>query len=187
MAYIAGSIPFGVFVSKLYKVDITKVGSKNIGATNVLRTLGPFPASLVFAGDFLKGAIPVYLASLAGLSPLWIILTGIAAILGHTFSIFLYFSGGRGVATGLGVLLAITPDVFLLVLVLAIIIMYFTRYVSLASITCSAVASLALVLFNKPLPYSIAVTAISALIIVKHIPNIKRLLAGTESKIGEKA
>jgi len=186
-AYVAGSIPFGVLIGRLYKVDITQAGSKNIGATNVLRTLGPFPASLVFAGDFLKGALPTYLAVLAGLRPEWVILAGLAAIVGHTFSVFLNFSGGRGVATGLGVLLAITPDVFLLVLILGLLIMAFTRYVSLASITCSVVAAVSMFLFAKPLPYAIVVSLIAVLIIVKHIPNIQRLLKGEERKIGEGA
>jgi glycerol-3-phosphate acyltransferase PlsY len=186
ISYLMGSISFGVLVARLYKVDITAVGSKNIGATNVLRALGMLPASLVFAADLLKGFLPVYIASLAGLPPLWMVATGSAAILGHTFSVFLNFSGGRGVATGLGVLLAITPDVFLLVFLLALLIMGFTRYVSLASITCSAVAALAMFLFNKPLPYTIVTSVIAALIIVKHIPNIKRLLEGTERKIGDK-
>lgn len=186
-AYVVGSIPFGVIVSRLYRVDITRVGSGNIGATNVLRTLGPFPAGLVFAADFLKGALPACLAVLAGLSPIWIILTGLSAILGHAFSVFLNFSGGRGVAAGLGVLLAITPDVFLLVLILGLLIMAFTRYVSLASITCSVVAAVSMFLFNKPLPYSIVVSLIAILIIIKHIPNIRRLLKGEERKIGEGA
>jgi glycerol-3-phosphate acyltransferase PlsY len=186
-AYVTGSIPFGVLVARLYKVDITQVGSKNIGATNVLRSLGAFPAALVFVLDFAKGLLPVYVATLAGLSPLGLVATGFAAIIGHTFSVFLKFKGGRGVATGLGVLLVITPDVFLLVLTLAVIIMAFTRYVSLASITCSIVAALAMLLFNKPLPYTIVVSVIALLIMIKHIPNIQRLLKGEEKKIGEKA
>ena len=186
LSYLFGSIPFGIIISRLYKVDITKVGSGNVGATNVLRALGPFPAALVFVGDFAKGVIPVYLATFLNLEPLFIISAGLAAIVGHSFSIFLKFRGGRGVATGLGVLLGVAPDVFLLVIILAAIIIGFTRYVSLASVTGSVVAAASMYFFDKPMPYVIVTAMIALLIVIRHIPNIKRLVRGEERKIGEK-
>ena len=185
-SYLIGSIPFGVIVGRLYKVDITSVGSKNIGATNVLRALGPVPGAIVFICDALKGAVPVYIALFLGLDPLWVILAGFCAIVGHTFPVFLKFKGGRGVATALGVLLAAAPDVFLLVIILFAIILAFTRYVSLSSIVCSICAAIAMYYLGKPVPYVDFGIIIAALIIIKHIPNIRRLIAGEEHKIGEK-
>jgi len=186
-SYLLGAIPFGMIVSRLYKVDITKVGSGNIGTTNILRTLGVVPAIIVFLGDFLKGFVPVYAAIALNLEPKWIISAGLLAVIGHTFSVFMKFKGGRGVATGLGVLLGIAPDVFLLVAILALIIMGFTRYVSLASIVSSIVAAVSMYLFDKPKEYLFVISAVVLLIIWKHIPNIQRLLKGEERKIGEKA
>jgi len=185
-SYIFGSIPFGVIAGKIYKVDITKVGSKNMGTTNVLRALGVVPALLVFTGDFLKGLLPVTLALLFGFEHLFVVIIGLIAIIGHTFPVFLKFKGGRGVATGLGVLLALTPDVFLLAAALALIIIGFTRYVSLASVLVSAVVPVSMYFWNKPLEYVVFTGVLALFIMLKHIPNIKRLLKGEERKVGEK-
>lgn len=186
LGYLLGSIPFGVIISSIYRIDITKVGSGNVGATNVLRAIGILPAAIVFALDLLKGALAVYLAIIVLGDPLLIVLTGIAAILGHMFSIFLKFKGGRGASTGLGVLLAIAPDVFLFAVILAAIIISFTRYVSLASITVPLCSAALMLFLGKPMPYVVATAAAAILIIIKHVPNIRRLLSGTERKIGEK-
>lgn len=186
LGYILGSIPFGILVSRIFKVDITKVGSGNIGATNVLRSIGVIPALIVFGLDLLKGYLAVYLAIIVLGDPLLIVSTGIAAILGHMFSIFLKFKGGRGAATGLGVLLGLAPYVFLFAVILAAIIIGFTRYVSLASITVPLCCSALMLYMGKPMPYIAATTIAAILIIIKHVPNIQRLLSGTERKIGEK-
>jgi glycerol-3-phosphate acyltransferase PlsY len=186
-SYLLGSVPFGVIISRLYKVDITKVGSGNIGTTNVLRTLGVIPAAMVLAGDFAKGLVPIYAAQFLELEPLFIVAAGLCAILGHSFPIFLKFKGGRGSATGLGVLLGITPDVFLLAAIIAATIIAFTRYVSLASIVTSIVVVVSMYFLDKPLPYIVGTSIIVFLIIVRHIPNIGRLFRGEERKVGEKA
>jgi glycerol-3-phosphate acyltransferase PlsY len=101
-SYLLGSLPFGLIVAAFWRVDIRKYGSGNIGATNVLRTLGIVPGSLVFALDLLKGTLAVILAANYVTEPLLIVGCGLAAVLGHTFSLFLKFRGGRGAATGLG-------------------------------------------------------------------------------------
>lgn len=187
VSYLLGSIPFGVIIAKLFKVDIQKVGSGNIGATNVLRALGPVAGGTVFTLDLLKGTLATYSAIRLVGDPLWIILTGVFAIIGHMFPLFLKFKGGRGSATGLGVLLAFAPEAFVGAILLTIIIIALSRYVSLASITVPPIVALYMFVVDKPLPYSIATALVAILIIVKHISNIKRLFAGTERKIGEKA
>ncbi|MFA4858865.1 MAG: glycerol-3-phosphate 1-O-acyltransferase PlsY [Candidatus Margulisiibacteriota bacterium] len=186
LGYLLGSIPFGVIVAKFSKVDIQKVGSGNIGATNVLRTLGPVAGTIVFILDLLKGTLATWIAMQMLSDPLWIIIAGSFSVIGHMFPIFLKFKGGRGSATGLGILLAIAPEIFLGALILTALIIAMTRYVSLASISVPPLIVLALFLAQAPLPYSIAAVAITVLIIVKHIPNIQRLLAGTERKMGAK-
>ncbi len=182
-AYLIGSIPFGYLISRIWNIDIRRYGSGNIGATNVLRTLGPIPGIIVFILDLLKGTAAIYLITRLTPRPELIILAGLAAILGHTYSIFLKFHGGRGMATSLGVLLGIAPDIFLGVTLSGIIIVFMTRYVSVASMICSVLVFAAFVVLKKPVPYQWATGIIAVLIIIRHIPNIKRLLNKTEPKI----
>lgn len=185
-AYLLGSIPFGYLIARIWNIDIRRKGSGNIGATNVFRTIGPLAGSLVFLLDLLKGALPVLLAKQLTANPWLVILVGIATVLGHTYPIFLKFKGGRGAATGLGFLLAVAPDIFIGALILVILIILLTRYVSLASIITSPLVTLAFFLLKRPLPYGLIAALVSVIIILRHIPNIKRLLAGTESRIGVK-
>jgi glycerol-3-phosphate acyltransferase PlsY len=186
LAYLLGSLPFGYLLARIWNIDIRERGSGNIGATNVLRTLGPLPAALVFGLDLLKGTAAVYLATSVTTNQWLIVLIGATAILGHMFSVFLGFKGGRGVATGLGLLLGIAPDIFVGALVLACLIIGLTRYVSVGSIFTPLVVVAALIILKRPLPYTIIVSLFTGLIIIKHIPNIKRLLDGSEPKIGER-
>lgn len=183
IGYILGSIPFGYLIPKIWNIDIRRFGSGNIGATNVFRTLGPIPGSAVFILDLLKGTLPVCFAQLITHNPWLIILTGLAAVLGHMFSVFLKFKGGRGAATGLGVLLGIAPDIFIGAAMLAVIIMYLTRYVSVTSMATSVLVAIIFLALKRPLPYNLAVGFIAILIIIRHIPNIKRLVNKTEPKI----
>ena len=185
-AYLLGSIPFGLLIAKIWKVDIRRHGSGNIGATNVLRTLGTLPGAMVFALDFLKGSLAVCLGYWAGSDPLIVLLLGIAAIFGHMFPLFLGFRGGKGAATGLGVLFALSPEIFMVALVLAAVLIYATRYVSVASVTTAFAAALLMFVFHQPLPYALGTLIVAVVILLRHRPNIKRLLNGTEPKIGEK-
>jgi len=184
--YLLGSIPFGYLVAKMQNIDIRRFGSGNIGATNVFRTLGPVPGSIVFVLDLLKGTFAIYLAQQVTANPWLIILAGLSAVVGHMFPVFLKFKGGRGAATGLGILLGIAPEVFIGAVGLAALIIFVTRYVSVASMATALTATLALIVLKQPLPYSLVTGGITILIIVRHIPNIKRLINKTEPKIGEK-
>lgn len=185
-AYLLGSIPFGLLIARWQGIDIRQQGSGNIGATNVFRTLGAGSGTIVFILDLLKGTIPVIIVQCFTNNPWLIILTGFTAIIGHTFPIFLKFKGGKGVATGLGVLLGIAPEIFIGAAIIAALIILTTRYVSLASMTTAVLVMLAFWGMQKPLPYTILTAVITILIILRHRPNIKRLLAGTEAKIGAK-
>lgn len=184
--YLLGSIPFGLLVAKTWNVDIRRHGSGNIGATNVMRTLGPLPGALVFALDFLKGLLAVYLGYWLGGNPIIVLLLGLGAVFGHIFSIFLGFKGGKGAATGLGVLAGFAPEVFVIAIVLAALIIGLTRYVSVASIIIPFVSAGLMAYFHKPLPFAVVTLVIAVFILIKHFPNIKRLANGTENRIGEK-
>ncbi|MDD4178465.1 MAG: glycerol-3-phosphate 1-O-acyltransferase PlsY [Candidatus Margulisbacteria bacterium] len=186
LAYLLGSIPFGLLIAKIWNIDIRQQGSGNIGATNVLRTLGPGPGAVVFILDFLKGFLAVYLGYWIGGDPLMVLLLGTAAVLGHMYSVFLRFNGGKGAATGLGVLAGIAPGVFLLSVALAACLIGVTRYVSVGSIITPFAAALLMYLYHKPLPYVWVTLIIAVFILIRHLPNIKRLLTGTEKKLGEK-
>jgi len=186
-AYLVGSIPFGLLVTKLIGgVDIRLVGSGNIGATNVLRAVGKGPAVLTLVLDFLKGFLPVFLMQRLGGSEIWIAGAGLAAFLGHLYPIFLGLKGGKGVATALGVLLGIMPLVALLGVGIWLATALIWRYSSLAALTAALVIPfLAWALYGM-IPYLLFAGVLSILVIYRHHENIKRLLAGTESRIGQK-
>jgi glycerol-3-phosphate acyltransferase PlsY len=186
VSYLIGSIPFGFIAGRIFNLDIQRQGSGNIGATNVFRTIGPLPGSLVFLLDFLKGTATIYLgSSLTGL-PLSTILCGLAAIAGHSYSLFLGFKGGKGVATGVGVLVGINPLAGFLSLSAALVVMGLTRYVSLGSLVGTGLAPLLLFCFNAPGIYTFFALIGAAMVFWKHLPNIQRLIAGTERKLGKK-
>jgi acyl phosphate:glycerol-3-phosphate acyltransferase len=182
-SFFLGSIPFGFIVARIWKIDIRRYGSGNIGATNVFRTLGPVAGIFVFVLDLLKGTAAILLLAQFTNNHWLIILGGILAILGHTFSPFLKFKGGRGSATGLGVLLGIAPEIFLIAFIIVACIVALTRYVSLASVLTPPIVLAIFVIQQRPLPYTLAVLSITLLIIYRHIPNIKRLLNKTENKV----
>lgn len=206
-AYLLGSIPFGLIIAKAHGKDLRSIGSGNIGATNVARALGRKWAYICFMLDMLKGLIPMLammliVRRLSSLSQaeqilLWLI-AGIAAILGHMFPIYLKFKGGKGVATSLGVALGLWPyytTCAFVALGVWVIVVLTWRYVSLASIVASIAfaATLLLIVLLTPgwdfinlWPLLIAAAAIPLLVIIRHRENIKRLLAGTESKILQK-
>jgi glycerol-3-phosphate acyltransferase PlsY len=182
-AYLLGSIPFGVLVARVWNVDIQRHGSGNIGATNVFRALGPVPGALVFLLDFLKGALAVYIGYWVGGDPLVVLLMAAAVLLGHMFPVFLRFRGGKGAATGLGVLFGLAPGIFFIGLVLAGVIIYATRYVSLATLSTSLAITLMMFAFHQPLPYCLLTVVATVFIWLRHLPNIQRLRQGTELKV----
>lgn len=182
VAYVIGSIPSGLIIGKgLFKTDVRQFGSKNIGATNTYRVLGLKAALPVFLCDALKGALGVCL--LVPYGPSYAILGGILAMVGHNWSLFLGFKGGRGVATGLGVLIALSPLVALIAFVIWGIIVYPTKLVSLGSIVAAASVPLLMYVTDQSLWY-VGFGALAALfVIVRHRENIVRLLRGKELKV----
>lgn len=185
VGYLSGSIPFGLILTKLAGLgDVRKIGSGNIGATNVLRTGNRKLAAAVLLGDALKGTVPVLVIHwLFGLEAS--LVAGFGAFLGHLFPVWLKFKGGKGVATYLGVLLAAAP---LFVLVFAVVWLGMAklfRYSSLAALTAAVAvpASLWIAGLDK---VAALFTAMSVITILKHHTNIQRLLSGTESRIGDK-
>ncbi|NDD66798.1 glycerol-3-phosphate 1-O-acyltransferase [bacterium] len=178
-SFFLGSIPFAWVIARLNQVDLRTVGSGNVGATNVYRALGVRYAGLVFALDFLKGAIPTWIA-LNHEYPFIHMLVGGLAIAGHTFSPFLRLKGGKGAATGLGVLATLGFDVFLLLATLATLLITTTRMVALATIVCALVCPLLLWLFHYPSPYWMGTGLMAILIVGRHWQNIQRMIRGEE-------
>jgi len=183
-SYLVGSIPNGLIIGKLISgVDIRQFGSKNIGATNAFRVLGPWPALLVMISDMLKGVSGVFLGLYFQGSPVGQLAGGIAAMAGHNWSLFLRFKGGRGVATGLGVIAVIVPKITLIVFMMWIAIVYFTRYVSLGSIVGAALLPVLVWRFGEKVEFLYFSIIAAIFVIVRHRPNIERLLRGEELKI----
>jgi len=182
--YLLGSVPTGLILAKLFsKVDPRKIGSKNIGATNIFRTAGKSLGIFTLIGDVLKGAIPVVIAIQWGESDLWIALSGLTPFLGHIFPIFLGFKGGKGVATALGVYLMISPISVLIEFFIFAGIVWKWRYISLGSITCGTTIPILFAFFRSDSQaYFIVSVIMAALILYRHQSNISRLLQGTENK-----
>jgi acyl phosphate:glycerol-3-phosphate acyltransferase len=188
-AYLLGAVPFGFILAKaVCGIDVRNLGSGNTGATNVVRTVGWKLGIPVLVLDAAKGFLPtLFLPHFLGAGSYWGILAGLAAILGHTFSPFLGFSGGRGVATALGVMLAIAWEPALLAFLLAAALIILFRYVSLGSIAGSLSLPFLMLLFKEPPAYVIFTSLLALLVIFRHIPNIRRLLSGSELKLGAKS
>jgi len=183
-SYLLGSVPFGLLLARARGVDIRSVGSGNIGATNVFRAVGKGPGLLTFFLDFLKGLLPV-LAAGHWLAPDTAapILCGCAAIAGHIWTVFAQFRGGKGVATGAGVVVGIAWEAVIIGLICWIIVFALTRYVSLASIiTAGSVGISGWILYPGRRLVPATLTLLAALLIVRHRSNIVRLLKGTENR-----
>ena len=182
-AYLIGSIPMGLIFGKLiWKKDLRRFGSHNIGATNAWRILGRKAGLLIFILDFLKGQLGVLLGAYLFCSPCAMILGGLFAMLGHIFPIFLAFKGGKGVATALGVIAALMPKITAIVFVVWLIIFLITRYVSVASIVAAVLTPILAAVFKEPTVYFLFVFVAAVIIVFRHRENIKRLKAGRENR-----
>ncbi|MBR4905195.1 MAG: glycerol-3-phosphate 1-O-acyltransferase PlsY [Selenomonadaceae bacterium] len=182
-AYIVGSIPVGLILGKLiWKKDLRKFGSRNIGATNAWRVLGKKAGLLVFILDFVKGQLGVMLGACIIGTPAALVLGGFMAVIGHITSVFAGFKGGKGVATGLGVLALLMPRVMLIVVIVWLALVIVTRYVSVGSIFAAVLTPVLAAFFKVPNEYFAFALAAAAVIVWRHKENIKRLKEGHENK-----
>lgn len=200
-AFLIGSVPFGLLFTRHKGIDIRQTGSRNIGATNVLRTAGKTPAILTLLADLLKGAVPVFITGIiiAGITEghrvedfvvfsldIWQCMVGLTAVLGHMFSFFLKMKGGKGVATGFGVLVVMSPASACIALLVWVMVVKITKYVSVGSIVAVCILPLVYSIQDESVVKILFGAVLAALITFKHLSNIRNLIAGTESKIGQK-
>ncbi|WP_072381821.1 glycerol-3-phosphate 1-O-acyltransferase PlsY [Rhizobium tibeticum] len=205
VAYLLGSTPTGYLAGKLVRgIDIREHGSKSTGATNVLRTLGKWPALFVLVADVMKGVAAIVFAQswypwlltrysvvwpkefeIPSLVPWLVCLSGLAVLLGHGRSIWLQFTGGKSAATGLGVLLAISLPVGIGTAAVWGVVLAISRIVSFSSILAALTAIVLVFCFEHPMPYRLLVVAGGLYVIVRHRANIQRLLAGAEPRLGQ--
>lgn len=184
-SFVFGSLPVGLWVGLLWKgIDVRQLGSKNIGATNVVRVLGWKPGLVVFAGDLAKGLLPVLLAARIISSSHLIALCGVCAVTGHSFSPFLGFRGGRGVATSLGVLFALSWRAALSALGVWLVALAASRIVSVASVAAALSLPLWAFVFGEPAGYQVFAVPIMTIVVFRHIPNMQRLIQGKEPRLG---
>ena len=191
LAYIIGSVPFGVILGKVVKrIDVRELGSGSMGMTNVIRTVGIYTGIAVLILDMLKSILAIYLAIIIVDSNLIVSLSGVLAITGHIWPIFSKFRGGKGTACGWAGLLFLSPISGLIASIVGLFLIAITRYVSLGSITAAVVGSIFLVILcltgNAPLPYMCFGVLGTILIAFRHKDNILRLLKGQERKLGQK-
>lgn len=188
VSYLFGALPIGLLVGRMVKgIDVRDYGSGNIGASNVWRTMGPFWGVAVFLFDFCKGYFPTHLAErVPDVSPWLPVLVGLAAILGHNFSPFLRFKGGKGVATSLGVVYGLSPVAAAVGFAVWGLCLWITRYISVSSMIAAVVTSLVLIYLNRDLPHVLFSLLVAFFVVIKHRSNMARLKAGTEPKVGKK-
>ena len=185
LGYLCGSIPFGLILTRMAGLgDVRQIGSGNIGATNVLRTGNKKLAAATLLADALKGTVAVVAArQVLGMEAA--LIAGLGAFLGHLYPVWLKFKGGKGIATYLGVLLGLAPVIVLVFAAVWLSMAKLFRYSSLAALTAAVVVPIALYLYGRPEVASLFVV-MSLITILKHHENIRRLLSGTESRIGDK-
>lgn len=199
ICYLLGSIPSGLIIGKWVKnVDIREYGSGNLGGTNAIRVLGKTLGSVVAIMDVLKGGLSVLLAQIVFQTDIQPIIFGIAAVLGHIFPLFAKFRGGKAVATSGGVILFASPPIFLIAITTFVITLLISKYVSLSSTLVSFIIFIASVIayhynnipffkqFNSDESLVITIFVLFLFIVIRHIPNYKRLIRGTERKVGIK-
>jgi glycerol-3-phosphate acyltransferase PlsY len=186
-AYFVGSIPFAIVSSRVFGLgDPRSYGSGNPGATNVLRSGNKAAATLTLAGDCLKGWLVVWVAGALGFDALTAALAGLAAFIGHVFSVFLRFRGGKGVATGLGVVAGLDPLIAIASLGVWLLTVLITRYSSVAAFMAALTAPIVTGFVSGSMAITLIVLTLSTILVWRHATNIRRLLDGTEGKIGQR-
>lgn len=187
-SYLLGSIPNALWIGKVFKnIDVREYGSGNVGATNATRVLGWKLGFLTFLLDVLKGSFFVMIARYMNMSDYKLVLIGFVAIIGHSFSIYLKFKGGKAVATSLGVLLVLIPKVILILLLVFFAVFLKTKYVSLASIISAILLPIITILVYNILVYNIFTFIIGVIVVLRHKSNILNLINGKEDKFSDKA
>ncbi len=185
-SYLLGSVPTGLVLARLKGRDPRTTGSGNIGATNVMRAAGKVLGIATLVGDIAKGFFPTWLAIYVH-QPQWVVAAaGLAAFAGHLFPVYLRFKGGKGIATALGVFLALNSLAVAVTVIVFAVILAGSRYVSLGSLIGTALMPLLLIWMRAPNAYVLLSLVMAVLIVIKHRSNIARLLSGTENKIGKK-
>jgi acyl phosphate:glycerol-3-phosphate acyltransferase len=185
IGYLLGSISFSYLLTQLLKgYDIRQHGSGNAGATNMLRVVGKWPAITVFLLDLLKGMVAVWVGSMLTHDPVVMLLSGVASIVGHNWPIFLGFRGGKGIATTIGVTVTLTFQAALISGIFGILAIVFTRFVSLGSLIFAALLPVMIAILDYPQQYTYISFLITLMAFIRHSQNIRRLLSGTESKLG---
>lgn len=182
VAYLIGSIPVGLLLSKIQGKDPRNIGSGNIGATNVMRTAGKTAGIVTLLGDVAKGFLPVMIANYYSNSSFFVSFIGFSAFIGHLYPVYLRFKGGKGVATALGVYLAISPLAILIDILIFTSVLFKWRYVSLGSLVGTFMMPVILIILGKPYMYIILSILIGIFIFIKHRDNIRRLAKGEENK-----
>jgi glycerol-3-phosphate acyltransferase PlsY len=184
LVYLVGALPVGYLVARVAGMDIRKQGSGNIGATNVLRTLGKGPAAITLVLDVAKGYTAVLIALALGPEPWWGGAGAVLAVVGNCWSVFLGFGGGKGTATGLGAFLHLTPLAVLPALFAWIAVALMSRYVSLASLSAALCLPIGAFLLGYHWSAAVAALAVGLIVVLRHRDNVARLVAGTERKLG---
>ena len=184
--YVLGSVPTGFLIGRAWGVDVRRVGSGNIGMANVLRTVGKWPAVITMAGDMLKGFVPVFLARTVAENEWVVAVVALAAVVGHCWSIFLGFKGGKAVATGAGTTIALAPVVGLGLFAFWWAVVLVSRYTSLGAISVMVVTPVVFLLTDQPTPYVLYTVIGGFLVLWRHRENARALAKGTERKIGQK-
>lgn len=187
LGYLAGSVPFAYLLARRRGIDVRTAGSGNVGATNVLRTTGPWRGVIVMALDMSKGMAAVALATLLAGGTALIALSGAAAIVGHIYPVWLKFHGGKGVAVAAGVFTMLSPAAAAAAAVLFVVTAWVTRYISLASIAATVALPPAAWILGSPMPVVLVAVGSAGLILFRHRANWSRLRAGTERRVGVRA
>lgn len=186
ISYLIGSIPFSYLIPKWFgKIDIRQHGSGNTGTTNVARTLGLKIGIIAFVGDFLKGVLPAFIVTFY-LSRDVAALAAAASVLGHCYPVWLGFKGGKGIATSAGALLFLMPDVFIILGIYQFVVIIASKYMSLASITSALLLPILAFSLDKSSTLQVFSLLLGLFVVYKHKDNVKRLLNGSENKLGKK-
>jgi acyl phosphate:glycerol-3-phosphate acyltransferase len=184
--YVLGSIPFAFLLTRRRGIDLRRVGSGNVGATNVLRTSGVRPAVLAMCLDAVKGMLAVFVASGVAVGPATAVAAGLASVIGHNYPVWLRFRGGKGVATAAGVFGVLAPTALGMAAAVFVITVWATRYISVGSLAGAVTLAIAAVASDVPAAVSVGAVIAAALVVHRHRGNLARLVAGTERRVGQR-